>query len=175
MDEILRLVGGAVVGAVLTAIGFLYKERVARRKESVGRRRAADVATLDDMRRLLPEATVKGLSEIEPYSGFPKSLVRGFDVFLETFDRRAIIFHDKVLNVIAQSGIESIKKFNYGSMQYCVPVGENGEKYATCPERADYTEKQRFAEEAKHVHQLAMIVHDNFLELYDTARAQLEI
>ncbi|MHA7123955.1 hypothetical protein ACWV16_24960 [Achromobacter xylosoxidans] len=172
MDEILKIVVTAIAASGLTAIGFFYRERVARRKESASRRRTADVATLGEMRRLLPEETVKGLSEIEPYSGFPKSLVHGFGVFLDMFDHRATVFHDNNLNALAHNGIASIRNFNDGSMQYCIPIGD---QYATCPERADYRDKERFAEEAKHVYALALIVHKNFLELYDTARVQLEI
>ncbi len=156
----------------MTAIGFLYKERVARKKESVGRRRVADIATLEDMRKLLPEAAVKFLREIEPYSGFPKDLVHAFDNFLQEYDRREIVFHDTALNSSALAGISAVRTFNEESMRFCIPVGD---KYATCPPNADYRDKPRYTEEAREVYRLAQRVHDSFLHLYDQARARLEV
>ncbi len=172
MDDFVKIAVAAIVGGMITAIGFVYKERVARRKESAARRRSADIATLESMRKALSEATVKGLREIEPYSGFPKSLIRAFDSFLQEFDVRQVVFHDKELNTLALEGISAIRNFNNESMKHCVAVGE---RYATCPERADYRDKSRYVVEAKAVYDLAQKVHDSFLSLYDQARSRLEI
>lgn len=172
MNEIVKIAVGVVAGGALTAIGFLYKERVARKKESAGRRRDADVATLGAMRKLLPEAAVKFLREIEPYSGFPKNLIHAFDEFLQEFDRRNSVFHDAVLNSAALAGIAAVRTFNQESVRYVIPVGEN---YAVCPPNADYRDKPRYTEEANEVYRLAQQVHDSFLHLYDQARSRLVV
>lgn len=172
MDGFIKDGALLVIGAAITAVGFLYKEHRAKRNDRAARKNTADQRALAAMQLILPEEFVRDLRNLEPYSGFPKSVSTRLEEFYSGYKGKRAVFHDKVLNASLQDCVTHAEQLYEEILSFCM---SDGERLATRTRNASAEQRQRQAEEAKQIWTSAQALREAIIGLYDEAKGRLII